>query len=56
MAAWFGFARRQELRGANEDEIAHGAFDFVEADVGAAALAIAALPAQREPRQQRQEP
>jgi hypothetical protein len=56
MAARLGFARRQELRSVDEDEVAHGAFDSVEAYVGAAALAIAALAAERKPRKQRKEP
>lgn len=37
-----GFARRQELRCADDDDVAHRALDLIEADPGAAALAIAA--------------
>lgn len=48
--------RGEELRGADENEVAHRALDFIEADVGAAALTIAALATQCEPQQQSQQP
>lgn len=56
VAAGFRFARRYELRRVREDHVAHRAFDFLEADLGAAALALIAATPKREPRKHRQEP
>lgn len=41
-APGFEFAWSHELRGADDDDVTHGAFDFIKADLGAAALAIVA--------------
>lgn len=50
------FARRHELRGADDDDVANGALDFVEADPGAAALPVAAAATRHKLRKQRQQP
>lgn len=56
MTARFRFARWYELRSVRKDHVAHRAFDFLETDLGAATLALAAATPKREPRKHRQEP
>lgn len=56
MARRFALSRGQQMRGVDEDEIAHGAFKLFDAHLAiAAAMALSDATA-REPGKQRQEP